>query len=228
MSAPPSTSWQTKPTDRFILRWIKVHLSARLTPRLASMAGIHPWMITVASSTLGVLAGLVFGTGWAFGAGCLAALGQVLDGVDGQLARLRGMETPWGAFWDSTLDRYGDGALIVGMSTYVAHEVPSLPLWGLVPLATAALIGGNLVSYTTARAQNLGLDLGPPTLASKGTRTSMIIVSAWAAVFWKAAPLAGLLALAGISNAVVLRRLMRVRTAAKSCMPASEQTKHEK
>lgn len=185
-------------------------------------------MITVASSAVGVLAGLVFGMGWAFGAGCLAALGQVLDGVDGQLARLRGMETPWGAFWDSTLDRYSDGALIVGMSAYVGHEVPSLSLWVLVPLAAAALIGGSLVSYTTARAENLKLDLGPPTLASKGTRTSVMIVSAWAAVFWKAAPLAGLIVLAGISNAVVLRRLMRVRTAAKACVPASEQTKHEK
>lgn len=169
-------------------------------------------MITVASSALGILAGLVFGMGWAFGAGCLAALGQILDGVDGQLARLRDMETPWGAFWDSTLDRYGDGALIVGMSAYVAQVLPNLSLWVLIPLAAAALIGGNLVSYTTARAENLNLDLGSPTLASKGTRTSLIVVSGWASVFWKAAPLTGLLVLAGISNAVILRRLIRVRT----------------
>lgn len=192
------------------------------------MAGIHPWMVTVASSALGVLAGLVFGLGWGFVAGCLAALAQVLDGVDGQLARLRGLETPWGAFWDSTLDRYSDGALIVGMSAYVAQEVPSLSLGVLVPLATAALIGCNLVSYTTARAENLKLDLGPPTLASKGTRTSLIIVSAWTSVLWKAAPVVALLVLAGISNAVVVRRLQRVRTAQHAGAPASEHTRHGK
>lgn len=209
-SVPP---WQTKPTDRFILRWIKIHLSARLTPHVAQVPGVRPWMITVASTTLGVLAGVVFGLGWGLTAGCLAAFAQVLDGVDGQLARMRGMETPWGAFWDSTLDRYADGALLVGMSTYVAQEVPAIPLGLLIPLAAAALIGCSLISYTTARAENLGLDLGPPTLASKGTRSALIIVSAWATVFWKGAPWMALLILAGLTNIVVIRRLLRVKTA---------------
>ncbi|MEJ5349240.1 MAG: CDP-alcohol phosphatidyltransferase family protein [Desulfosoma sp.] len=206
-----SEPWQTKPSDRFVLRWIKVHLSSRVTPHLASVPGIHPWMITVASSALGVLAGLFFGLGWAFTAGCFAALAQVLDGVDGQLARLRGLETSWGAFWDSTLDRYADGAMMVGMCAFIAQEMPNISLGILIPLGTVALLGCQLISYTTARAETLGLSLGPPTLASKGTRTSIMILAAWATVFWKAAPAAALIALAGISNTVVVRRLLYVR-----------------
>lgn len=206
-----SSSWQTKPTDRFILRWIKRHLSARITPHLAQVPGLAPWMVTVASAALGVFAGIVFSLGWGFAAGCLAAVAQVLDGVDGQLARLKGAETRWGAFWDSTLDRYADGAMLVGMGTYVAREFAAVPLGALLFLAAAAVIGCSLISYTTARAETLGLDLGPPTLLSKGTRTTLMIFSAWASVFWKGAPLIGLGVLAVLSNAVVVSRLRRVK-----------------
>lgn len=166
-------------------------------------------MVTVASAALGVLAGLVFGLGWGFPAGCLAAVAQVLDGVDGQLARLKGTETSWGAFWDSTLDRYADGAMLVGMAAYVARELPGIPPGVLIPLAAAAVIGCNLISYTTARADTLGLDLGPPTLVSKGTRTVLMILSAWASTFWKGAPLVALIALAVLTHTVVVLRLRR-------------------
>ncbi len=208
---PPSSSWQTKPTDRFVLRWIKRHLSARITPHLARFPGVAPWMVTAASAALGVAAGLVFGLGWGFTAGCIAAVAQVLDGVDGQLARLKGAETSWGAFWDSTLDRYADGAMLVGMAAYVARELPGVPLGMLIPLGAAAVIGCNLISYTTARAENLALDLGPPTLVSKGTRTALMILSAWASTFWKGAPLVALVALAVLTHIVVGLRLRRSR-----------------
>lgn len=176
-------------------------------------------MVTATSAALGVLAGLVFGLGWGFAAGCLAAVAQILDGVDGQLARLKGMETAWGAFWDSTLDRYADGAMLVGMGVYVAREVPSIPLGALIPLGTAALIGCGLISYTTARAENLALDLGPPTLVSKGTRTTLMILSAWATVFWKGAPFVALLALAVLTNVVVAQRLRRVKERGRLLSP---------
>ncbi|WP_448383354.1 CDP-alcohol phosphatidyltransferase family protein [Desulfosoma sp.] len=206
-----SLSWQTKPTDRFILRWIKCHLSARITPRLARVPGLAPWMVTVSSAALGVLAGVVFGLGWGFTAGCVAAVAQVLDGVDGQLARLKGMETTWGAFWDSTLDRYADGAMLVGLCTFIGRKIPHIPLAVLIPLGAVALIGCSLISYTTARAENLGLNLGPPTLLSKGTRTTILIVSAWATLFWKGAAVIALLTLAVSANAVVVHRLRRAK-----------------
>jgi phosphatidylglycerophosphate synthase len=211
-----SPSWQTKPTDRFILRWIKCHLSARITPQLARVPGLAPWMVTVSAAALGVLAGVVFGLGWGFAAGCMAAVAQVLDGVDGQLARLKGMETAWGAFWDSTLDRYADGAMLVGLCTYIGRKIPQIPLAVLIPLGTVALIGCSLISYTTARAENLRLPLGPPTLLSKGTRTTILIVSAWATLLWKGAAFMALLALAALANVVVIQRLRRAKGA---CLP---------
>jgi len=98
--------WKTKPSDRFVLKWIKCNLSARITPRLVRVKWLRPWMITVSSASLGVLAGVVFAMGLGWLAGLVGGVSQILDGVDGQFARLTGRQGTAGAFWDSILDRY--------------------------------------------------------------------------------------------------------------------------
>jgi phosphatidylglycerophosphate synthase len=200
--------WQTKPSDRFILRWIKVHLSARITPRLLAWGGIEPWMITLFSSGLGVLGGTVFALGWGWLAGFIAACAQVFDGVDGQLARMSGKQSKGGAFWDSVLDRYADGAMVIGLIVYLVRLPSPLPTWLIIILGASALIGSNLVSYSSARAENLGIDLGKPTLASKGTRTSVMILCAWGSLIWAGLPILALLYLAVHPNGVIARRLL--------------------
>jgi len=202
-------SWRTKPTDRFILKWIKVNLSARLTPRLAAIDWLRPWMVTVASSLLGCAGGLIFALGVGWLAGLAAAAGQVLDGVDGQLARITGRQTQAGAFLDSVVDRYADGALVIGLTIYLVRLPLPWPLWLILLGGALALIGGNLISYSTARADTLGLDLGRPTLASKGTRTSAIILGAWGSLFWPPWPALVLVYLAVHTNTVVITRLYR-------------------
>jgi len=203
------TSWRTKPTDRFILKWIKVNLSARLTPRLAGIDWLAPWMVTVASSLLGCVGGLIFALGVGWLAGLAAAAGQVLDGVDGQLARITGRQTQGGAFMDSVVDRYADGAMVIGLTVYLVRLPLPWPLWLVLLLGALALIGSNLISYSTARADTLGLDLGRPTLAGKGTRTSVIILGAWGSLFWPPLPVITLIYLAVHTNAVVIVRLHR-------------------
>ncbi len=109
-----SESWKTKPTDRFVLKWVKCHLSARVTPKLLKLDWLRPGMITVCSAVLGVLAGVLFGIGWGFAAGVTALMSQVADGVDGQFARLTSRQSATGALLDSALDRYADGSLMIG------------------------------------------------------------------------------------------------------------------
>jgi phosphatidylglycerophosphate synthase len=204
-----ATAWQTKPTDRFVLKWIKCNLSARITPGLVQVEGLQPWMITIAGSATAVLAGIVFAAGWGWLAGSLAACGQVLDGVDGQFARLTGRQSKAGAFWDSVLDRYADGAMVMGLGIYLYRLPFACPAWMLGVLAALALVGSNLVSYSSARGESLGLDLGPPTLAGKGTRTSVMILCAWGSLFWAGLPMAALVYLAVHPNLAVMGRLMR-------------------
>ena len=203
-------SWKTKPSDRFVLRWIKCHLSSRITPRLLGFPWLRPWMITLCSAILGVAAGGLFALGWAVSAGVLAGVAQVLDGVDGQFARITGMESKGGAFLDSVLDRYADGAMVLGMLVYLLR-LESLPLssWLVGLVGFLALAGSGLVSYTSARAESLALSMGAPTLASKGTRTSVMVLCALGTLLWPFLPVAALVYLAVHPNVVVIRRLLR-------------------
>ncbi len=205
---PEMSDWKTKPTDRFVLKWIKMNLSARITPKLVAVQRLRPWMITLLSTGVGVFAGLVFAAGSGWIAAFLAAFAQVMDGVDGQFARLTGMQSKGGAFLDSVLDRYFDSALTIGMVVYLIRLPVGFSLWTLLVIAFLALTGGGLISYTTARAESLGIPMGKPTLASKGTRTSVIVLCGWTSLFWPPAPLLALVYLAVHPNIVVIRRIL--------------------
>jgi phosphatidylglycerophosphate synthase len=206
-----NAAWRTKPTDRFILKWIKMNLSARITPRLKAWPWIAPWHITLTANFLGCLAGLVFALGIGWLAGFIAAASQVLDGVDGQHARLTGRVSKNGAFWDSVLDRYADGAMVIGMVMYLIRLPFPLPLGLMIFTGALALVGSNLISYSSARAETLGLDLGNPTLASKGTRFSVMILCASFSFIWPGMPILALVYLAIHPNAVVIYRLLKTR-----------------
>lgn len=199
--------WETKATDRFVLRWIKVNCSARVTPHLLQWPWLQPWMVTLASAALGVLAGFLFACGWGFGAGLIAACAQVLDGVDGQLARITRRQSRGGAFWDSVLDRYADGAMMIGLTIYLVRLPTPLPVGAILLLGAFALMGSNLISYSSARAEGLAIDLGPPTLASKGTRSAVMILGAFGSSVSALIPLFSLLLLALFTNVVVASRL---------------------
>lgn len=202
------SDWKTKPTDRFILKWIKMHLSARITPKLVGVQRLRPWMITLFAASVGILAGVVFAAGWGWIAAFFAAFAQVMDGVDGQFSRLTGMQSKGGAFLDSVLDRYFDTALTMGVIVYLVRLPAGFPLWLLLVIGFLALAGGGLVSYTTARAEGLAISMGKPTLASKGTRTSVIVLCGWASLLWPPAPLVALVYLAVHPNIVVIRRIL--------------------
>lgn len=201
--------WQTKPTDRFILKWIKIQLAARITPHLISLGWLRPSMITLVSAGLGVAGGIVFACGHGWPAGIIAAVGQVLDGVDGQFARLTGRESVRGAYLDSVADRYADGAMMIGSIVYLMRLPLEIPVWLILTVGALALIGSNLVSYSLARAECLGIDIGKPTLASKGTRMSVMIICALVSALWPPLPMVALVYLAVHANAAVAARLIR-------------------
>jgi phosphatidylglycerophosphate synthase len=205
------TEWKTKATDRFILRWIKMNLSARITARLARLDWLRPGMITISAASLGVTAGVFFAFGRGWLAALIACVSQVLDGVDGQFARLTGQASRYGAFLDAVLDRYADGAMVFGVFIYSANLPSSLPIWLIVTLGGLGLIGSNLVSYSSAKAESLRVGTGRATLASKGTRMSVMIICGLSSVIWPGAPLLALAYLAIHPNMAVAYRLAKGR-----------------
>jgi len=117
--------------------------------------GIHPNLLTWLGFLFSAGAGLLAGLDLRGGAALLWILGGLCDALDGTLARLSGKASPAGAFLDSTLDRYSDAALLLGVG--VAAQRAGLAWGGWI--AGVALLGALMVSYTRARAEGLGLSL---------------------------------------------------------------------
>ncbi|MGH7530524.1 MAG: CDP-alcohol phosphatidyltransferase family protein [Gemmatimonadales bacterium] len=122
-------------------------------------AGVHPNVITTCGTALVVAAGVAFGSGKIRLGGLLLLVSGLFDILDGQVARLGGMSSTFGAFYDSTLDRIGESAVFAGLAIHflpggVAPATPTVA----VAVALTALTASLLVSYTRARAEGLGLE----------------------------------------------------------------------
>jgi CDP-diacylglycerol---glycerol-3-phosphate 3-phosphatidyltransferase len=118
----------------------------------ASVAlGIHPNMLTL----IGVL--INFGAAWALGkdrfhlALVIIIVGNIFDFIDGKVAHITNTASRFGAFWDSTLDRFSDIALFVGLIYLYATERRT----DYVMVASLAMLFTIMISYTRARAESL-------------------------------------------------------------------------
>ena len=135
--------------------------------------GVSPDTITIIG-TLGVMGGALgfFPRGeWFWGTMVVTAF-VFSDMLDGAVARYTGRTGVWGAFLDSSLDRLADSAVFAGLIWWFAREGKPV----LLGLCIFCLIAGNLVSYTRARAEGLGMraDVG---VAERTERTMLILVA---------------------------------------------------
>ncbi|MCS6847871.1 MAG: CDP-alcohol phosphatidyltransferase family protein [Anaerolineae bacterium] len=137
--------------------WARKHLSPLLDPLVDALArtGVSPNALTLVGFLINVVAGMLIAVGQPFWGGIvMAVIGMPLDAVDGAVARKLGRQTKFGAFFDSTLDRLAEGALLAGLGYYFAARGDAL----FVVVTFAALVGSFMVSYTRARAEGLGLE----------------------------------------------------------------------
>ena len=128
--------------------------------------GITPNMLTVIGLLLSGLTAIVIAQGFIFLGGWLVLFAGIFDMFDGAMARVRNAATTFGAFLDSTLDRYSEGIILFGL-LYYALQHPGLQdsLWPMqheqtwmIAFVYIALLGSLMVSYTKARAEGLGLE----------------------------------------------------------------------
>lgn len=116
--------------------------------------GVTPLMMTVAGFLLSIPAAVFLANGQHLIGGVLVLVSGAVDMFDGALARVKHEVTVFGAFIDSTLDRYVELALYGGLVWH--FSVAGRNVETIVTLAAAA--GSVLVSYTKARAEGLGLE----------------------------------------------------------------------
>lgn len=158
--------------DRFRSFFAKV-----FTPlaRFLLRRGIGPDAVTI-TGTVGVCAGaLIFYPTGHLLIGSLVVFAFVFsDTVDGLMARIQGQSSKWGAFLDSTLDRFGDAAIFGGLVLYFMGPGDS-ELWAGIALLD--LVMGALTSYARAKAESLGMT-AKGGIAERADRLVSILVAA--------------------------------------------------
>lgn len=123
-------------------RWLD---SIGVTPNMVSFAGFG---LTVGSAVLLATGKLAIGGG-------VLWVAAMLDMVDGTLARLGKGESKFGAFLDSTLDRYSESITFLGLAFFYANQGDAQSHLLAIFLT---LIGSWAVSYTRARAEGLDIE----------------------------------------------------------------------
>ena len=173
--------------------------------------GVSPDVVTVVG-TVGVSAGalIFYPQGMLLVGTLVITLFVFSDMIDGYMARQLGRSSSWGAFLDSTMDRFGDAAVFGGLVLYFLAGPGDSVLYGT--LALTCLVLGSITSYARARAESLGMH-AKGGIAERADRLVAVLVMTG---------LSGLLGLPGLlylvlwvlaiaSGITVVQRMMIVR-----------------
>jgi CDP-diacylglycerol---glycerol-3-phosphate 3-phosphatidyltransferase len=137
-------------TTRF-QQWVRRR--AQAGARWLAKLPITPNQVTVAGMLVVFAAAALVAGGHLLAGGVVLAFGASFDIFDGALARVTKRSYPYGAFLDSTTDRYAEAAVYIGLAAYyVGQPNPRPAVLGVL----LALVGSMSVSYVRARAQSLG------------------------------------------------------------------------
>lgn len=184
----------------------------RLVAPLAR-TGITPNGLTAIGFVLNVVAGAVLACGLLGLGAALVLFAGAFDMFDGALARVTNRKTRFGAFFDSTLDRYSEAVVLLGLQVAFLRDVQGdadWRAWAGVVLCYLVMIGSLMVSYTRARAEGLGIDCEVGWLQ----RPERIIALGIGLLLPRALLLAVLAALAVFTQITVVQRMVHVRRAA--------------
>ncbi len=122
-----------------------------LIVKTLSFFQINPNILTFTGVVISFWAAWNFGHGRLFRGGLIVILAGLFDMLDGEVARVSGTETRFGAFYDSVIDRYSDVILLQGLMVWYARN----QRLGYVVLVGVVFMGAVLTSYARARAESL-------------------------------------------------------------------------
>jgi len=208
-----------KQLDGAVAARVNRTMSQRLvTPALLGVQpGITPNRITLFAFAAALAAAAAFAAHEPLLAALLITFASVLDGSDGEVARLTSSASRFGGFFDAVLDRVADGLLLTGVTVYLATSADIADIFGSAQVSTVvavcgvAVVGHLLVSYTTSKA---AIDLGHSyhgTLIAGGRgrdlRLLILTVGALGAAFNAAALLLAVVAIAALCAWIVIVRL---------------------
>ncbi len=177
---------------------------------LLENANIHPHVVTASGFLLSVITAWLFWKGYMFWGGITLILAGACDVLDGRLARNTNRTSRFGAVLDSTVDRYSEILVFMGLAAFFHSAVMSA-------IIILAMAGSLLTSYVRARAEGLGLEckIG---LMQRPERVTFIAVGAIIGalidvIFGTQQPLLKLaiVGIAVLGNITVIQRVLHVR-----------------
>jgi CDP-diacylglycerol--glycerol-3-phosphate 3-phosphatidyltransferase len=190
-----------------------VRLTKPIVGRLVR-AHVRPNTITTLGAAIVVGSAVAFAMSEIRLGGLLLLLSGLFDILDGQVARVGGLSSTFGAFYDSTLDRVGESALFAGIALhFLRNGLPPAETTLGVMLAITALASSLLVSYTRARAEGLGLE-AKVGIAARAERflllgaPTLLLGNAWGGrlLFWIVAVLALVTVITVIQRVIYVAR----------------------
>ena len=194
----------------------RVRLIVTMIVRPLVGLGVTPNTLTVLGLILSILTAVVIAQGLFLAGGLLVLFAGIFDMFDGAMARARNASTTFGAFFDSTLDRYSESIILFGLLFFALYKpVIQESIWPyqyeqswMIILVFMATVGSFMVSYAKARAEGLGLECKTGLLARPERVVILAIGLLVGAVFW------ALVILAVFSNVTAIERIVHVwRTA---------------
>jgi len=182
--------------------WVKSWADVILNPisRLLARLGVQPNLLSLIGFFAASAAGAVVAAGYISQGGWLFLLSGPFDALDGSLARTAGLESRFGAFFDSFIDRYSETAILFGIlcwSTFHDRHI-------LVLVTFLTMIGSFMVSYARARAEGLSISCK----VGLFTRLERFIVLTLTLITQQL--LVGLTILAFLTNFTALQRMFHV------------------
>ena len=190
--------------------WIRA--AARRLVRATGLERTSPNTLTVIGLMINLASGVLIAAGQLVVGGVVLLLASVFDILDGAVARVTGKVYRYGAFLDSTTDRYAEGFTFMGLLWYFLfngrHTVEPM-------LVIAALTGSLLVSYVRARAQSLGFVCDGGLLA-RPERVVLIVIG----LLVPPALLPVLWVLAVLTNVTAVQRVWFVWRQSRQTAPA--------
>ena len=184
-------------------RWVRTWYGRSLKPFLLLLAsfGITPTMLTISSLLLMLVSSFVLSQNHLIIGAIFLLLGGLLDGIDGELARVTNHATKFGAFLDSLCDHSGDFALSLGLLWLYLNKRASTE----VVLIFVALFGSMFGSLVRSRAAMVGIETRDVGLVTRFERILLLLVGLF--THWITA---ALWMLAVLNNLAAFQRVISV------------------
>ena len=192
------------PISRYLNRPVSRSLTRYLvrTPATPNQISLFAWVLSCIAAILFVVGGyLALAVG-----GAVAQLASIVDGSDGEVARLKQSQSDYGGWLDAILDRYADAFLLFGL---MWHEFVATGSEYALVVGFAAIVGSYMNSYTADKYDGLmATRLGSGRYVRLGRDVRMIVISLGAVTNQ---PLITLIVIALVMHAEVVRRIILCR-----------------